>query len=448
MRSTVFLLLLIAAQAAHAMDSAYHQRRVKLGEALHGGVAVIFAEHEPPLEYQDYRQDEDYYYLTGLNEPGGALVVIGAGPATTNRLGPVPAHAYREILFLPMRNLILEKYTGVKTDAATQGAAATLGVDEVMPLANLASVLGGFLGEDLVARRKEVWTQQDTAVAASAIGFTGSVLGTDSLPATHDVRDLIIPLRMVKTQAEIELIRKATDASIQGQLAGMRAIKPGVRERTIAGVEVGTMMAEGCERVSYPSIVGSGINSTTLHYASNSKLMEAGDVVVIDAAGEYQMYASDLTRTMPVDGHFTERQKEIYNIVLGAQKAARDAFVAGKSKMGSIAHRDDPEVTLDKVAYDYINTHGKDIHGQPLGKYFLHTLGHSVGIDVHDPYDYDKPFEIGSVFTIEPGLYIPEEKLGVRIEDTFYVDQQGKLIDFAEKLPHTPEEVEAAMRGK
>jgi Xaa-Pro aminopeptidase len=448
MRSTAFLLLLIAAQAAHAMDSEYHQRRVKLGEALHGGVAVVFATNEPPLEYQDYRQDEDFYYLTGSNEPGGALVVIGAGPATTNRVGPVPAHSYREILFLPMRNLVLEKYTGVKTDAATPGAAATLGVDEVLPLANLAAVLGSFLGEDLVKRRKEVWAQQDMGVATSAIGFTGSVLGTDTMPPTHDVRDLITPLRMVKSPAEIELIRKATDASIQGQLAGMRAIKPGVRERTIAGVEVGTVMAEGCERVSYPSIVGSGINSTTLHYASNSKLMEAGDVVVIDAAGEYQMYASDLTRTMPVDGHFTERQKEIYNIVLGAQKAARDAFVAGKSKMGSISHRDDPEVTLDKVAYDYINTHGKDLHGQPLGKYFLHTLGHSVGIDVHDPYDYDKPFEIGSVFTIEPGLYIPEEKIGVRIEDTFYVDEQAKLIDFAEKLPHTPEEVEAAMHGK
>jgi Xaa-Pro aminopeptidase len=169
---------------------------------------------------------------------------------------------------------------------------------------------------------------------------------------------------------------------------------------------------------------------------------------VIDAAGEYQMYASDLTRTMPVNGHFTARQKEIYNIVLGAQQAARNAFVAGKSKMGNIDHRADPEMTLDKIAFEYINTHGKDLHGQPLGKYFLHGLGHSVGIDVHDPYDYDQPFGIGSVFTIEPGIYIPEEKIGVRIEDTFYVNEQGKLIDFAEKLPHTPEEVEAAMQGK
>jgi len=255
---------------------------------------------------------------------------------------------------------------------------------------------------------------------------------------------------MVKSPAEIALIQKATDASIASQLAGMRTIKPGVRERTVAGVEVGTMLGEGCERPSYPPIVGSGFYSTVLHYSENSNTMRKGDVVVIDAAGEYSMYASDLTRTMPVDGHFTARQKEIYNIVLGAQQAARDAFVAGKSKMGSVDHRGAGAESnlLDKVAFDYVNTHGKDLHGEPLGKYFIHTLGHSVGIDVHDPYDYDKPFEIGSVFTIEPGIYIPEEKIGVRIEDTFYVDPTGTLIDFAEKLPRTPEEVEAAMHPR
>jgi Xaa-Pro aminopeptidase len=453
MRSKMALVvLLMAVQAAYAFDSVpvgeYRQRRVKLAAELHGGSALIVAAHEPLMEYQDYRQDEDFFYLTGSNEPGGALLVVGDGPATTTRLGTVvPAHSYREILFLPMRNAVREKYTGPKTDAATPGARELLGVDEVMPLSALPGFYATFLGED-IRRAKEVWTQQDMGVASATLGFTASVLGTDDPPPTHDVRALTEQLRMVKSPAEIALIQKATDASIASQLAGMRAIKPGVRERTIAGIEVGTMLAEGCERVSYPPIVGSGINSTTLHYSTNSKKMEKGDVVVIDAAGEYSMYASDLTRTMPVDGHFTARQKDIYTIVLGAQQAARDAFVAGKSKMGSIDHRADPEVTLDKVAFDYINTHGKDLHGQPLGKYFLHTLGHSVGIDVHDPYDYDKPFVIGSVFTIEPGLYIPEEKIGVRIEDTFYVDASGKLIDFAEKLPHTADEVEAAMQGK
>ena len=447
------LLLLMAAQVAHTLDSVpkaeYRERRVKLAAELHGGSAVIFAAHEPPMEYQDYRQDEDFFYLTGSNEPGGALLVIGDGPATTTRLGPLPAHAYREILFLPMRNPIREKYTGAKTDAATPGAPELLSVDEVMPLSTLPAVYGAFLAQD-PKRAKEVWTQQDMDVASATLNFTSTVLGTDVTPPTHDVRDLTMQLRMVKSPGEIALIQKATDASIASQLAGMRAIKPGVRERTVAGIEVATMMAEGCERVSYPAIVGSGINSTTLHYAENGNLMAKGDVVVIDAAGEYSMYASDLTRTMPVDGHFTARQKEIYDIVLGAQQAARDAFVAGKSKMGSVLHRgaDDDKTLLDKVAFDYINTHGKDLHGDPLGKYFLHTLGHSVGIDVHDPYDYDKPFVIGSVFTIEPGIYIPEEKIGVRIEDTFYVNTEGKLIDFAEKLPHTPEAVEAAMHAR
>ena len=448
------LLLLTSVQVAFAFDSVplpeYRQRRVKLAAELHGGTAVIFAAHEPLLEYQDYRQDEDYYYLTGLNEPGGALLIIGDGPATTTRLGTaVPAHSYREVLFLPNRNLIREKYTGAKMDAATPGAAKALGVDEVMPLAGMPAFYAAFLGEDM-RRAKEVWTQQDMAVANATLLFTGTVLGTDDPPPTHDVRALTETLRMVKSPAEIELIKKATDASMVSQLAGMRTIKPGVRERTVAGVEVAAMLEQGCERVSYPAIVGSGINSTTLHYADNSKTMEAGDVVVIDAAGEYSMYASDLTRTMPVDGHFTARQKEIYDIVLGAQRAARDAFVAGKSKMGGVDQRgpDAEPNLLDKVAFDYINTHGKDLHGNPLGKYFLHGLGHSVGIDVHDPYDYSKPFEIGSVFTIEPGVYIPEEKIGVRIEDTFYVNAQGKLVDFAEKLPHTTQEVEAAMQGK
>jgi Xaa-Pro aminopeptidase len=455
MRGRKFLfLILLATQVTYALESVpkgeYHQRRVKLAAKLHGGAAVIFAAHEPSMEYQDYRQDEDFYYLTGSNEPGGALLVIGEGPATTTRLGTaVPAHTYREILFLPTRNLVLEKYTGEKTDATTPGATRLLAVNEVMPLSELPSVLAAFLSED-PRRTRDLWAQQDVDAGSAALRFTSAILGNDSALATHDVVSLTTQLRMVKSSAEIELIRKATDASIASQLAGMRAIKPGVRERTIAGIEVGTMMAEGCERVSYPSIVGSGINSTVLHYASNENLMEKGGVVVIDAAGEYSMYASDLTRTMPVDGHFTARQKEIYNIVLGAQQAARDAFVAGKSKMGSVAQRgpDAGADLLDKVAFDYINTHGKDLHGQPLGQYFLHGLGHSVGIDVHDPDDYNQPFDVGSVFTIEPGIYIPEEKIGVRIEDTFYVNEQGKLIDFAEKLPHTPEEVEAAMHGK
>ena len=122
-------------------------------------------------------------------------------------------------------------------------------------------------------------------------------------------------------------------------------------------------------------------------------------------------------------------------------------ILAGKSNLGGVSQRG-PKVTdaLDKVAYDYINTHGKDLHGMPLGKYFIHSLGHSVGIDVHDPMDYTKPLDKGMVFTIEPGIYIPEEKIGVRIEDVYYVSEDGKLIDLIANLPHDAADIEAAMR--
>jgi Xaa-Pro aminopeptidase len=171
--------------------------------------------------------------------------------------------------------------------------------------------------------------------------------------------------------------------------------------------------------------------------------MKAGDVVVIDAAGEYSMYASDITRTLPINGHFTTRQREIYDIVLGAQQAAMAAFQSGKSSLTRTGSD-----SLYKVAFDYINTHGKDLHGQPLGQYFIHGLSHYIGLNVHDPGDYSVPIGPGMAFTIEPGIYIPEENLGVRIEDDYWVDADGKLVKLSEALPSKAGDVEKEMAGK
>jgi Xaa-Pro aminopeptidase len=211
-------------------------------------------------------------------------------------------------------------------------------------------------------------------------------------------------------------------------------------EREIAALLQYEWGKRGCERPAYAPIVGSGLNSTVLHYSDDSGTMQSGDVVVMDAAGEYSLYASDITRTVPVNGKFTPRQREVYEIVLGAQKAAMAAFESGKSHL-----RRGQSDSLGDVAYDYINTHGKDLHGEPLGKYFIHGLGHYVGLNVHDPGDYDVPLGPGMVFTIEPGIYIPEEKIGVRIEDMYYVDKDGKLIRMTESLPQAPDEIEHLM---
>ena len=417
----------------------YHARRVALSEKLQGGAAILFAAEEPLLDFMPYRQDEDFYYLTGWNEPGAALLIL---PASQQGSG---SRSYREVLFLPTRNMRMEKYTGVKLDAATPNAAKTAGVDEVLPMTEFPTLLTKLIdGNRRLAY--DLWTQPDAPQAKALTGFTAAALGEGAAHATHDVTSLTMELRVVKDDGELALLKKASDASMAAHRVMMRSTRPGVTERAIAGKIIAALMENGCERPSYASIVGAGINSTTLHYSENSATLKNGDIMVVDAAGEYSMYASDITRTVPVNGHFTARQREVYDVVLGAQRAAIAAFVAGKSTINDRDHRD-PN-SLDTAAWNYIHAHGKGLHGEPLSDYWIHGLGHMVGINVHDPSVYPAVLKPGMVFTIEPGVYIPEEKIGVRIEDVFVVGKDGKLIDLAADLPHTADEVEAAMKAE
>ena len=447
------ILAALLAPLAHSLEkqpaAVYRARRVALAARLHGGVAVLFAAQEAQLDLTPYRQDEDFYYLTGLNEPGAALLIVGdVGQARTTgaqTAGAPAAREYKEILFLPTRDLRMEKYTGAKLDAASPGVAEAAGVDAVQPMTELVGVLNRLIDGDRRLARN-IWAQPEAPQAKALVGFTRATLGMDASDSARDVTALTAELRVVKDEGEIALLKKAADASIVAQRAMMRAVKPGVTERALAGKMTAAWMENGCERASYAPIVGSGINSTVLHYSEDARTLEDGDILLVDAACEYSMYASDITRTVPVNGHFTARQREIYNIVLGAQRAAIDAFVAGKSKINDRDRRD-PD-SLDNAAYNYINTHGKSLKGEPLGQYWLHGLGHMVGIDVHDPADYPAVLKPGMVFTIEPGVYIPEEKIGVRIECDFLVGADGKLIDLDAALPHTAEDVEAAMQGR
>jgi Xaa-Pro aminopeptidase len=286
----------------------------------------------------------------------------------------------------------------------------------------------------------DVASDGETSPSAAPLAFLKRL---NAYLSFRDVKPMIASLRTTKDAGEVALIRRAVDASVAAHFAAFKAVKPGVSEREISALMQYEWGKRGCERVAYAPIVGSGFYSTVLHYSDDDKVMKSGDVVLIDAAGEYSMYASDITRTLPISGHFSARQREIYDIVLGAQQTAADAFVSGKSTM----KRDDPN-SLYKVAFDYINTHGKDLHGEPLGKYFIHGLGHPVGLNVHDAADYNVPLGPGQVFTIEPGIYIPEENLGVRIEDDYYVGPDGRLIKLSGALPSKAEEIEKLMAGK
>ena len=392
-------------------------------------------EAEGPNDLYGYRPDDNFFYLSGWSEPGAALLIVGGSGAED--------HAYTEILFLPNHNPSQEKWTGPKLGADNPDAGKITGFEHVEVLDNLRSELVRLLP----AKRAIIYTD---VVADGEISNSTAPLDwlqrANAFPvgvSFQDVRPMLAALRTFKDSGEIERIRHATDASIAAHFAAMRAVKPGITEREVSALMQYEWGKRGCERAAYAPIVGSGFNSTVLHYSDDSGTMQAGDVVVIDAAGEYSMYASDITRTLPVSGKFTPRQREIYDIVLGAQQAAIAAFRSGKSHL----RKDQPD-SIYNVAYSYINTHGKDLHGEPLGKYFIHGLSHYVGLNVHDAGDYDVPLGPGAVFTIEPGIYIPEEKLGVRIEDILYVDQDGKLIDLTANLPHTADDVERAMAGK
>ncbi|AFL87369.1 aminopeptidase P [Terriglobus roseus DSM 18391] len=448
------LLSLTASALEKPSADELHARRVALASKLNGGVAVLFAAEEPLLDFTPFRQDSSFYYLTGWTEPGAALVIEAALPEGGDAVtGVQPAESYREVLFLPTRNLRMEGYTGRKLDTADPNAAKTAGVDEVRPMSQLVAELDRLTHGDVrhnYGRRAGLIYGDHTVPQMSAtMTLLSQSLGMGTSLPLHDVMPALMLERQTKSPAELALLQKAADASVAAHRDAMKNIKPNLGENVIEGQFYAKVRAQGCERTSYASIVGSGPFSTQLHYSDDSRVMRKGDLVVIDAGCEYSMYAADITRTMPVDGHFTARQREIYNIVLGAQRAAAAAFVSGKSTLGSMAQRTGPDnPSLDRVAFEYINTHGKDLHGEPLGKYFLHGLGHSVGIDVHDGAQGSYVMQPGSVFTIEPGIYLPEENLGVRIEDTFYVDASGKLVNMSADLAHTPEEVEAGMRGK
>ncbi len=436
----------------------YRARRQALAAKADGGIILLFAppEADGPNAVYGYRPDNNFYYLSGWPEPGAAILIASEVPSKsqskdkdkdekkdTTKPDKRPARPYTEILFLPAHNLVQEKWTGPKLGADDPKASQLTGFDHVEVLDDLRGEIVRLLAEQRGVIYTDVQTANDESNSATSIEW---LKRTNAFPLSlsfQDVRPMLGSLRTYKDAGEIDLIRKATDASSAAQLALMHAVKPGVTEREIAALDEYEWGKRGCERPSYAPIVGSGYYSTVLHYSEDSGTIQAGDVVVIDAAGEYSMYASDITRTLPANGKYTARQREIYDIVLGAQQAAIAAFQSGKSVM-----RAGKPDSLYQVAFDYINTHGKDSHGDPLGKYFIHGLGHYVGLAVHDEGDYSVPLAPGMVFTIEPGIYIPEEKLGVRIEDIFYVDQSGKLINMTESLPHTADDIEREMQKK
>jgi Xaa-Pro aminopeptidase len=254
---------------------------------------------------------------------------------------------------------------------------------------------------------------------------------------TFEVKDLaghITALRMIKDDGEVALMRKAIAASMSGQRAAAGAIAPEIGESEVDGAVYAAFRRHGAEGLAFPSIVGCGYNATTLHYDQNVGTCNDGELVVVDIGARYGYYCGDLTRTYPTNGRFNDHQRAIYDLVLEAHDRVAEAIKPGIRIFD-----------LRKIAYDVMQTSDlRDQNNEPLGQYFIHGLGHFLGLDAHDPGSEEASLEPGHVITNEPGIYIPDEALGVRIENDFLVTDTG-AENLSAELPTAAAAIEEMM---
>jgi Xaa-Pro aminopeptidase len=379
--AAAFALVLSAFAVEKEPLQEYHLRRERLAQRIKGNAVVLHA--APDQELVKFKQEENFYYLTGFDEPNATLLL----DASTN--------PYREILFLPDRKPAEERWTGVKLGPGADAEKAT-GIGQVLSMSDLDKVL-----KKVSQRAKSVYSLKD-------------------------VENDIAYLRQVKSPTEIALLEKAIDITLKGERAAAQTIAPGVMEYEVEAALEYEFRRNGAEGPGFPSIVGSGPFSTILHYDKSERKIQAGDLVVVDIGAQYGGYSADVTRTYPASGTFSSRQKEIYQIVLDAQKAA-----IAKIKPGARIS------DIHQAATNYIRSKGYE-------KYFIHGTSHHIGLEVHDVGDTARPLEPNMTITVEPGIYIPEEQLGVRIEDDVLVTPTGYRVLSA--FPKEVTEVEALVK--
>jgi len=416
----------------------YRERRRRLSSLVGGGTVVCWGNGDDrgAGDVGTFRQNSDFYYLTGVELPNAILVLR-------------PAEE-KDYLFLPARDPDIEKWTGPKFGPGEE-TAAVLGFDEVLPVGSSQVTLDarirprpGFI------QRLQSWLAEDGGMLHTVFPEADPDADPD---VTHrfveklrrsmvsfgvgDISGVLASMRYRKSPGEVALMRRAIDATIEGHRAAAAGLEPGSPEGLIEGVVYAAFRRAGAEGTAFPSIVGSGFNATTLHYDQNACLCGDGDVVVIDIGARYGYYCGDLTRSYPVSGNFSPRQRELYLLVAEAHDKVAEAMKPGLTLFD-----------LRKIAYGvFQDSPLRDSRGERLGQYFIHGLGHHLGLDAHDPGSDYLVLEPGMVITNEPGLYLPDEAIGIRIEDDHVITPGGNE-NLSAVLPVSPEEIEAMVGTK
>jgi Xaa-Pro aminopeptidase len=385
----------------------YQQRRARVMAEIGDCAAVIASQGEVNGITEDYRQDADFYWLTGINEPNAYLVFL-------------PKSHYRKVLlFLKPRDPEAERWTGAREPVSPE-LIKKYGVDRVARGSPEGALAYAGMHHECVAiiapAGMAKTDRNDDELALRAAGRFG-------LKVIYK-RGLLADLRSAHGPEELERMERAVAITAEGHNAIARATVAGVSERDVQTQLEYAFFANGATGLSYSSIVGSGPNGAVLHWDQNSRILQSGDLVVVDAAADYGRYASDVTRTYPVSGHFTPEQARVYRAVYQAQE---DIFAAIKPGVSMAELQHVAEESLRKAGY--------------LAD-FIHGFGHFVGLDVHDAGDSEKPIPVGAVFTVEPGVYLPAQGFGVRIEDEVVMTITGHRL-LSSSIPRKLEDVEA-----
>jgi Xaa-Pro aminopeptidase len=403
----------------------YQQRRKDLAARRPEGATVLFgvSEEQGRIGPGPLVQESNFLYLTGCREPDAALLIE---PAFDGR-------PYRETLFLTKISGVEQEWKGRRIDPADAAAAAETGFAEV-------------LGADLLERRVRDAAKRYGRVYA-LLGEGPEVYGRPATSGARDrleqlgvkvqpynIRSTIAEMRLIKSDLEVRAIERAVAASVAAHEAAWRTLRPGMAEYEVFAEMSRAMIRLGALRPAYPPIVASGANATTLHYIELTSEIQPGDLVLMDVGGEYRGYAADLTRTVPASGRFTARQREVYNWVLEAQEQAIAAARPGAKLTGA--------GSLTELVEQFFESKQRG-----LSQRFRHSIGHFVGLDVHDPSPLSATLAPGMVITIEPGVYLPDEGLGVRIEDMLLITEDGPRVLSAE-LPREAADIERAMQRR
>ncbi len=427
----------------------FAQRRKRLARSLGDGVVILPTAPERTRNadsHYDYRWDSGFYYLTGFREPEAVLVIV-------------PGRKPREILFCREKNLEREIWDGFRY--GPQLAREVFGFDEARPIAELDAAM-----PELIANHEVIHTpvgadgEWDARVSGWLNIVRGKVRSGVTAPGQiRDVRAEVNDMRLVKDAHELAIMRRAGEISSGAHVRAMRAARPGRREYEVEAEILHEFCRFGARAPAYGSIVATGANACVLHYRENDAQIQPGDLMLIDAGCELDSYASDITRTFPVDGRFTAPQKDIYELVLASQEAAIKAVKPGAE---FIAYHDAATRVLVRGLIDLKLCKGsvdKVLEDGSYKQFYMHRTGHWLGLDVHDAGDYMRKgkwrkLEPGMVLTVEPGLYIrpapgvPKAfwNIGVRIEDDVAVTAKGHEI-LTPDCPKTVKDVEAAVRG-